>query len=81
MMKMIKEIKVVKMRNGVKVVDEILGNVQVSDNRISAKVYEKFSKIIYKSYRVGKNEYLKMYIEEKEVLPPTPFVDTARIED
>lgn len=81
MMKMIKEIKVVKMRNGVKVVEEVLGNVQVSDNRISAKVYEKFSKIIYKRYRVGKNEYLKMYIEGKEVLPPAPFVDTARIED
>lgn len=78
---MLKEIKVVKTKKGVKVIEEILGKVQVNNSRISAKVYEKFNKIIYKKYGVGKNEYLKLYVGDKEVLPPVPFVDTVKIVD
>lgn len=78
---MIKEIKVVKTREGRKVNEEVLGKVQVWENRISANVYEKYKKIMFKKYSAGRQECLRLYIEDKEVFPPQPFSDVAKIEE
>ena len=74
------ELKVVKFSEGAKVYEEVLGDVMVFEGRISSKVWEKWHKIAYEKIKVGRQEYLGFYIEDKKVNPPEPLSDFAYIE-
>ena len=52
----------------------------VFEGRISSKVWEKWHKIAYEKIKVGRQEYLGFYIEDKKVNPPEPLSDFAYIE-
>ena len=74
------ELKVVKFSEGEKVYEEVLGDVMVFEGRITAKVWGKWHKIAYEKIKVGSQEYLGFYIEDKKVNPPEPLSDFAYVE-
>ncbi len=74
------ELKVAKFKYGEKVYEEVLGKVMVFEGRISAKVYAKYFNLAHKKIKLGRQERLAFYLNDKEVYYPEPFVDFAYIE-